>query len=83
MRDLTENEYQDLVAYGITRLDGAWFRFVSKNIGMEEAVDIDAQVWQDWFMRVTRKIKRLLKIEGTTYNEIRNFMPKIIEIKEI
>ena len=81
MRDLTDEEYQDLVVYGITRLDGAWFRFVSENIGMEEAVEIDAQVWQDWLMRIVRKIKRLLKIEGTLYEEIRDDFPKIMEIQ--
>ncbi len=81
MRDLTKEEYQDLVVYEITRLDGAWFRFVSEKIGMEAAVDIDAKVWQDWMMRVTRKIKKVLEVEGTTYDAIRDYLPKIEEIQ--
>ena len=35
---------KELVNYAIIRLDGAWFRFVMQKYGVEEVVEIDAEV---------------------------------------
>jgi hypothetical protein len=53
---------KELVNYAIIRLDGAWFRFVMQKYGVEEAVEIDAEVWRDWTMRVAWQIKKLVDI---------------------
>jgi hypothetical protein len=44
---------KELVNYAIIRLDGAWFRFVMQKYGIEDAVELDAEVWRDWTMRVS------------------------------
>lgn len=41
---LDEDTFRLLASYAFIRLDGAWFRFVTAPWGMEDAVDIDAEV---------------------------------------
>ncbi len=53
---------QELVNYAIIRLDGAWFRFVMEKYGVEEAVEIDAEVWRDYSMRIAWQAKKHLGI---------------------
>lgn len=53
---------KEFVNYAFTRLDGAWFRFVMEKYGLEDAVELDIEVWRDWSMRVSWKIKKMLGI---------------------
>jgi hypothetical protein len=53
---------KDLVNYAIIRLDGAWFRFVMQKYGLDDAIEMDAEVWRDWTMRVAWKIKKSVGI---------------------
>ena len=47
---------KELVNYAIIRLDGAWFRFVMQKYGVEDAVELDAEVWRDLTMRVSWQV---------------------------
>ena len=75
-----ENTFQELATYAFLRLDGAWFRFVAARLGMEEAADIDAEVWQDLSMRLVWKIKKLLNIGPADHAATLKSLPLIGEL---
>jgi hypothetical protein len=75
---------KELVNYAIIRLDGAWFRFVMQKYGIEDAVELDAEVWRDWTMRVSWQIKKMVGIprdhQFTSIEEIFEALDKVSKI---
>ena len=60
---MEKEELKKLSRYAISRLDGAWFRFVEKKYGIEATYEIDTAVMEDWLMRMARYAKKILKLE--------------------
>ena len=75
---------KELVNYAIIRLDGAWFRFVMQKYGVEDAVEIDAEVQRDWTMRVTWQIKKVVGIpRESQYTSIESIFSALEKVGEI
>jgi len=57
------DQFKEFARYAISRLDGAWFRMLEKKYGVTVASEIDAEVWEDLYMRLARYIKKMLSLK--------------------
>jgi len=60
---MDENQFKEFVRYTISRLDGAWFRMLEKKYGVTVASELDAEVWEDLYMRLARYVKKVLGLK--------------------
>ena len=65
---MEKEDLKNFFRYAISRLDGAWFRFVEKKYGIDATYEIDTKVMEDWYMRMARYAKKMLKLEDFSLN---------------
>ena len=86
---MNATQFKDFVRYVVSRLDGAWFRMIEKRYGVEIATDIDAEVWEDFYERLARYLKKVLGLKnyspetfGEAYTRIREEVKALFGAEE-
>ena len=78
-KEMDENQFKEFVRYVVSRLDGAWFRMVEKKYGVTVATDLDAEVWEDLYMRLARYLK---KVPGLKDYDPQTYIKTYIQVKD-
>jgi len=77
---MNEKQFKDFIKYAISRLDGAWFRILEKKYGIDVTYEIDTEVWEDFFMRVARYLKKVLGLKDYDPNTYVETFTKVNEV---
>jgi len=77
---LKERDKIKLQEKELTALDGLWFLEVEKQWGYEAANKINREVWRRCGPILVREMKRMFRIEGKTFAEVRILFGSILEL---
>ena len=46
--DLSKDQLLEIARFSITRIDGAWFMALARELGIEKAWEIDVEAWKQF-----------------------------------
>ena len=56
--DLSKDQLLEIARFSITRIDGAWFMALARELGIEKAWEIDVEAWKQFSYVFGKRIKK-------------------------
>ena len=56
--DLSKEQLLEMARFSITRIDGAWFMAIARELGVEKAWEIDVEAWKQFSYVFGKRIKK-------------------------
>ena len=83
--DLSNEKLIDIAQFAISRLDGAWFMAIAKEMGIDKAWEMDVAAWKQFSYVLGKRLKNDLipdPVWPQSFIEAIDVLSKVLKIEE-